>query len=38
MWFMAANREKDDRQFGVVNVQPEFAGGGSGLEKGQAGK
>ena len=29
---MAANREDADRQFGVVNVQPEFAGGGSGLE------
>ena len=38
MWMMAANREGVDRQFGVVNVQPEFAGGGSGLEKGQAGK
>jgi 5-deoxy-glucuronate isomerase len=37
LWMMAANREGVDRQFGVVNVQPEFAGGGSGLEKGQAG-
>ncbi len=36
LWMMAANREGDDRQFGVVNVQPEFAGGGSGLERGQA--
>ena len=37
LWMMAANREGVDRQFGVVNVQPEFAGGGSGLEKGRAG-
>ena len=36
LWMMAANREGEDRQFGVVNVQPEFAGGGSGLEKGRA--
>jgi 5-deoxy-glucuronate isomerase len=35
LWMMAANREGEDRQFGVVNVQPEFAGGGSGLEKGR---
>ena len=32
LWFMAAHREVDDRQFGVVNVQPEFAQKGSGLE------
>jgi len=32
LWAMAAHREKEDRQFGVVNVQPDFAGGGSGLE------
>lgn len=32
LWMMAANREGDDRQFGVVNVQPEYAEGGSGLE------
>jgi 5-deoxy-glucuronate isomerase len=32
LWMMAANREGDDRQFGVVNVQPEYANGGSGLE------
>ena len=37
MWMMAANREREDRQFGVVNVQPEFAAGGSGLEAGRAG-
>ena len=36
LWMMAANREGVDRLFGVVNVQPEFAGGGSGLEKGRA--
>jgi len=35
LWMMAANREDVDRQFGVVNVQPEFGGGPSGLEKGQ---
>jgi hypothetical protein len=29
---MAAVREGDDRQFGVVTVQPEYAAGGSGLE------
>lgn len=32
LWMMAANREGDDRQFGVVNVMPEYAAGGSGLE------
>ena len=32
LWAMAAHREKVDRQFGVVNVQPEFGAGGSGLE------
>jgi 5-deoxy-glucuronate isomerase len=32
LWMMAANREGVDRQFGVVNVQPEFAESGSGLE------
>lgn len=36
LWMMAANREGVDRQFGVVNVQPEFATGGSGLEAGKA--
>jgi len=35
LWFMAANREDEDRLFGVVNVQPEFAAGGSGLDKGK---
>jgi 5-deoxy-glucuronate isomerase len=32
MWMMAAVREGEDRQFGVVNVQPEYQEGGSGLE------
>lgn len=32
LWMMAAMREGEDRQFGVVNVQPEYAAGGSGLE------
>lgn len=32
LWAMAAHREKEDRQFGVVNVQPEFSVSGSGLE------
>ncbi len=35
LWMMVANREGDDRQFGVVNVQPEYAAGGSGLEASQ---
>jgi 5-deoxy-glucuronate isomerase len=32
LWMMAALREGEDRRFGVVNVQPEFASSGSGLE------
>jgi 5-deoxy-glucuronate isomerase len=32
IWLMAANREGVDRKMGVVNVQPAFAGKGSGLE------
>ncbi|HVJ15807.1 MAG TPA: 5-deoxy-glucuronate isomerase [Polyangiaceae bacterium] len=32
VWLMAARREVQDRVFGVVNVQPEFKQGGSGLE------
>ena len=35
LWAMAAHREVEDRQFGVVNVQPGFQQGGSGLEAGQ---
>lgn len=36
LWMMAANRENDDRQYGVVNVQPDFAALGSGLDKAKA--
>jgi 5-deoxy-glucuronate isomerase len=32
LWMMAAVREGEDRQFGVVNVHPAYAQGGSGLE------
>jgi 5-deoxy-glucuronate isomerase len=32
IWMMAAHREREDRQFGVVNVQPGFEQSGSGLE------
>lgn len=35
LWIMAAHREVADRQFGVVNVQPEYAATKSGLEAGQ---
>ena len=35
LWAMAAHREVEDRQFGVVNVQPGFDQGSSGLEAGQ---
>ena len=35
LWMMAADREGVDRQFGVVNVQPEFAAMKSGLEAGK---
>ena len=38
LWMMAANREVEDRQFGVVNVQPDFAAMGSGLDRGRAGR
>ena len=38
LWMMAAKREDVDRQFGVVNVQPEFAAGGSGLDQGRSQK
>ena len=34
LWLMAAHREIEDRKFGVVNVQPAFSAGGSGLEAG----
>jgi 5-deoxy-glucuronate isomerase len=32
IWMMAAHREVVDRKFGVVNIQPGFDQGGSGLE------
>src|SRR5580693_8200890 len=35
LWAMAAHREVEDRQFGVVNIQPGFDSGGSGLEAGK---
>ena len=35
LWMMAANREQEDRKYGVVNVQPEFAAVPSGLDKGR---
>lgn len=35
LWMMAANREGIDRKFGVVNVQPEYNTGSSGLEASQ---
>jgi 5-deoxy-glucuronate isomerase len=35
LWAMAAHHEVEDRQFGVVNVQPAFNQGSSGLEAGR---
>jgi 5-deoxy-glucuronate isomerase len=35
LWAMAAHREVADRQFGVVNVQPSFNQGATGLEAGR---
>jgi 5-deoxy-glucuronate isomerase len=35
LWAMAAHREVEDRQFGVVNIQPGFDRSGSGLETGR---
>ena len=35
LWAMAAHREVADRQFGVVNVQPGFDQGATGLEAGR---
>lgn len=32
IWMMAARTEVSDRLFGVVNIEPGFASGGSGLE------
>jgi 5-deoxy-glucuronate isomerase len=36
LWMMAAHREVTDREFGLVNVQPEYAEAGSGLESARA--
>jgi 5-deoxy-glucuronate isomerase len=35
LWAMAAHREGEDRQYGVVNVQPEFDQGDSDLRTGR---
>jgi 5-deoxy-glucuronate isomerase len=35
LWAMAAHREVEDRQFGVVNVQRGFDSGTTGLEAGR---
>jgi len=35
LWAMAAHREVEDRRFGVVNIQPGFQQGGSGLNTGR---
>jgi 5-deoxy-glucuronate isomerase len=35
LWMMAAEREREDRRFGIVNVHPDFASGGSGIERGR---
>jgi 5-deoxy-glucuronate isomerase len=36
LWMMAAHREDVDRQYGVVNVHPDFANLGSGLDRARA--
>jgi 5-deoxy-glucuronate isomerase len=38
IWMMAAHREDVDRQYGVVNVHPDYASVGSGLDKGRSEK
>jgi 5-deoxy-glucuronate isomerase len=38
LWMMAAIRENDDRQYGVVNVHPDFAATPSGLDAGRSDK
>ena len=35
LWMMAAARERENRQYGVVNVQPEFAAIPTGRDKGR---
>jgi 5-deoxy-glucuronate isomerase len=36
LWMMAAHTEDKDRQYGVVNVQPDFAATPSGLDAARA--
>ena len=36
LWMMAAHTEERDRQYGVVNVQPDFASAPSGLDAARA--
>jgi 5-deoxy-glucuronate isomerase len=36
LWMMAANIEDEDRQYGVVNVHPDFSALGSGIDKGRS--
>jgi 5-deoxy-glucuronate isomerase len=38
LWMMAAHREDVDRQYGVVNVHPDFAATPSGLDAGRTDK
>jgi 5-deoxy-glucuronate isomerase len=38
LWMMAAHREDVDRQYGVVNVHPDYGALGSGLDKARAGQ
>src|SRR5262245_31465846 len=38
VWMMAAIREDIDRQFGVVNVHPDFSSTSSGLDAGKSGR
>jgi len=35
LWMMVANREQEDRLYGVVNVHPDFSGVSSGLDAGR---
>jgi 5-deoxy-glucuronate isomerase len=36
LWMMVANRERDDRLYGVVNVHPDFGSISSGLDAGRS--
>jgi 5-deoxy-glucuronate isomerase len=38
LWMMAAHREDVDRQYGVVNVHPDYAAQGSGLDQARSEK